>query len=221
MERWGPNNSAGTFARMCLPTGLNTVIFDSSTGTLYGGSDRNIYCVDLCKYAIQETLGGSWSTCVNVRQNNSGSDALSVQCNNCRGREKNGHGKFETLLSGRYVLCADTIKCSTICIKINSWSKHLHQSWKDILDTFFSLLDLADLVSLSSSTWKSAVLWASGINDGTLRVWDLQSRSCISIVRGYQYCIWIIINRWILLTTERMHHYIALFCKCIHKSCPS
>lgn len=58
----GGGTNGRTLARMCLPSGLRTVITDPIGGRLYcGGVDGTIYIVDMCEYAIRvssESDGG-------------------------------------------------------------------------------------------------------------------------------------------------------------------
>ena len=55
----GGGGTARILARMCLPSGVHTVITDSFASRLYGGcADGNIYCVDLCNmHSIQHWRG--------------------------------------------------------------------------------------------------------------------------------------------------------------------
>lgn len=169
-------SGARTLARMCLPSGLHTVITDSSCRRLYGGgADGNIYCVDLCRHAIQETLGSA-GTFVNVNQGVS-SDAFLSQ----RGM---GGGDFESLLSGSHLLSSTVASAASTGLSTDQgkYVSELKGHVKAV--TSLALLDPADLASSSSSGGKTALL-ASGSNDGTLRIWDLHSRSCVKVLRPW------------------------------------
>lgn len=186
MELGGPASSksldgsggARTLARMCLPSGLNTVITDSSCGRLYcGGIDGNVYCVDLCRHAIQETLDGAAGTFVNVNQSGS-SDLFLGQS---RGGGKNGAAgeDFESLLAGSHV--GSSAASAGLPTDQNKYVSELKGHVKAV--TSLALLDPADLAS-SSNSGKTALL-ASGSDDGTLRIWDLHSRSCVKVLRPW------------------------------------
>jgi len=175
MELGGANSSkdgsgigARTLARMCLPSGLHTLISDSSSGRLYGGgSDGNIYCVDLVRHAIQETMDGAPGIVVNVNQSNV--------------RGGTNLGDFESFLSGSHVPTATSTSSSGFVTDQSRYVSELKGHAKAV--TSLALLDPADLTS-SSPAGKTALL-ASGSDDGTLRIWDLNSRSCIKVMRPW------------------------------------
>lgn len=172
------DGSGRTLARMCLPSGLHTVVTDSSSGRLYGGgSDGNIYCIDLCKHAIQETLDGA-GTFVNVNQS---ADAFLSQ-NRGATSVAAAMGDFGSLLSGSHVLPTTAAPVSSgLSTDQTKYVSELKGHVKAV--TSLALLDPADLAS-SSKSGKAALL-ASGSDDGTLRIWDLHSRSCVKVLRPW------------------------------------
>ena len=201
MELSPPNNTNNnigssaprTLVRMCLPTGLHTVIYSDSGGRsgggqrLYGGGhDGNIYCIDLDKYAIVETTscggggggsgGGEYgSTVVNVNQ--SGKTAVD----------------FESMLSGGHVLPSSSSTAAAtsgasglLSTDQSKYVSELKGHFKAV--TSLTLLDPSNLISLSSpncNNSNSTVLLASGSDDGTLRIWDLYSRSCVKVIKPW------------------------------------
>jgi WD40 repeat protein len=168
---------ARTLGRMCLPSGLHTVVTDSSCERMYGGgADGNIYCVDLCKHAIHETLDGA-GTVVNVSQGNS--DAF-VSLNGAGGGSYVA-GNFESLLAGSHVLPSTAAPLSTgLSTDQNKYVSELKGHVKAV--TSLALLDPSDLSSANSG---GKALLASGSNDGTLRIWDLHSRSCVKVLKPW------------------------------------
>ncbi|KAL3758540.1 hypothetical protein ACHAWU_008294 [Discostella pseudostelligera] len=161
---------ARTLARMCLPSGLHTVITDSSAGRLYGGcADGNIYCVDLCKHALHSTLEGAAGTFVNVNQ--SGSDVYVSQ-------GVSTSDAMGDLLSGMHVLPASATPGPAI--DQTKYISVLRGHVKAV--TSLALIDPSNLASISSG---GTALLASGSNDGTLRIWDLHSRSCLKVLRPW------------------------------------
>lgn len=162
---------ARTLARMCLPSGLHTVITDSAAGRLYGGcADGNIYCVDLCKHALHSTLEGSAGTFVNVNQSG-GSEVYVTQ-------GVSTSDAMGDLLSGMHVL--PSTATSGPAIDQNKYISVLRGHVKAV--TSLALIDPSNLASISSG---GTALLASGSNDGTLRIWDLHSRSCLKVLRPW------------------------------------
>eukprot|EP00578_Thalassiosira_sp_NH16_P026120 CAMPEP_0181095538 /NCGR_PEP_ID=MMETSP1071-20121207/10568_1 /TAXON_ID=35127 /ORGANISM="Thalassiosira sp., Strain NH16" /LENGTH=661 /DNA_ID=CAMNT_0023177917 /DNA_START=50 /DNA_END=2035 /DNA_ORIENTATION=+ len=174
----GGAGGARTLARMCLPSGLHTVTADSSCGRLYGGgADGNIYCVDLCRHAIQETLDGAGPS-VNVNQSNR--DRLSSP--GSRGRSNGTAEDFESLLAGNHILPSTATPYSSgLSVDQSKYVSELKGHVKAV--TSLVLLDPADL-SPSSNSGSKALL-ASSSHDGTLRIWDLHSRSCVKVLRPW------------------------------------
>lgn len=176
MELGGTNNSskefdgsggARTLARMCLPSGLHSVISDSTSGRLYGaGSDGNIYCIDLDGHAIHETLDGA-GTLVNVNQ---------------IGTKSGTRGDFDSLLSGSHVTPASVNPSAGMSTDQNKYVSELKGHVKAVRS--LALLDPTDLAA-SSANLKATPLLASGSEDGTIRIWDLRSRSCVKVLRPW------------------------------------
>ena len=156
---------ARTLARMCLPSGLHSVISDSLSGRLYAaGADGNIYCVDMDRYAIHETLdGASGGTVVHVNQPNKtlGSD-------------------FESILLGKHIM-QQSSSAATL-IDQTKYMSELKGHVKAV--TSLALLDPSALASTPASIKQTALL-ASGSQDGTVRIWNLRSRSCVKILRPW------------------------------------
>ena len=203
MELSPPNNNIGssssasprTLVRMCLPAGIHTLIYSDGGGRsgggqrLYGGGhDGNIYCIDLDKYAIVETTssgggggvggggGGEYgSTVVNVNQ--SGKTAVD----------------FESMLSGGHVLPSSSSTAAAAAgssgLLSTDQSKYVSELKGHVKAvTSLALLDPSNLISLSSpncNNSNSTVLLASGSDDGTLRIWDLYSRSCVKVIKPW------------------------------------
>ena len=174
----GCNSSGGrTLARICLPSGIHTVITNINNATcserLYcGAHDGNVYCIDLNKFALHETTqvvdgSGSFSggtTVVNVNQ----------------GLKDD----FESLLMGSHVLLPSSTSANS-SNNFNNYTSELKGHTKAV--TSLAILDPSSLISSSSSSSSGTtnVLLASGSDDGTLRIWDLNSRSCIRVIRPW------------------------------------
>lgn len=155
-------SGARTLARMCLPSGLHCVISDSLSGRLYcAGADGSIYCVDIDSYAIRETLDGASGPTVNVSQ----SKQLGVE--------------FDSILSGNHVQQQSSM---AVLADQTKYVSELKGHVKAV--TSLALLDPSDLASISSSS-KTNPLLSSGSIDGTVRVWDLRSRSCVKVLRPW------------------------------------
>ncbi|KAL7550905.1 hypothetical protein ACHAWF_014104 [Thalassiosira exigua] len=184
MELGGSASSSGrnadeggarTLARMCMPSGIHAVVTDSSAGRLYaGGADGTVYCVDLCRHAIQETLDGAGTA---VDANQSGGDPFFIQNGNMSSSKQ---ADFESILSGRHVSSA-TAPAGPSSDQ-SRYVSELKGHGKAV--TSLALLDPSDLIS-SSVDVSTAPLLASGSDDGTLRIWDLRSRSCVRVVRPW------------------------------------
>ncbi|KAL9190590.1 hypothetical protein ACHAXT_000296 [Thalassiosira profunda] len=163
---------ARTLARMCLPTGVHAAITDSSGGRLYGGgADGNVYCVDLGGYAVWETLDGA-GTVVNV--NGSGGDSFA-------GLERRGGtaGGFDSILSGSHL--GSSAAAASSSADQSHYVSELRGHAKAV--TCLALLDPAALASAPNN---GTTAWlASGSDDGTLRIWDLRSRSCVKVLRPW------------------------------------
>mmetsp|Transcript_29418 Transcript_29418/g.61260 ORF Transcript_29418/g.61260 Transcript_29418/m.61260 type:complete len:686 (+) Transcript_29418:43-2100(+) len=170
------SNSARTLARICLPSGLHSVISDSSNGRLYGaGSDGNIYCIDLDRRAIHESLDGA-GTFINVNQ---GRDYLFTS----KQEQGEGAGNFESLLSGRHMMISNsTAGVSGMATYQSKYLSELKGHMKSV--TCLALLDPSDLAATSTGQ-KGTTLLASGSDDGTVRIWDLNSRSCVKVLRPW------------------------------------
>ena len=183
------NSSNGrTLARICLPSGIHTVITNHATTSsssccsqrLYcGAHDGNVYCIDLDKFALHETtnvVGTSSSsynsgtpTVVNVNQSDSSGAATR------RRNMKNKEDNFESLLMGSHVLLPSSSNNN------NNYTSELKGHVKAV--TSLALLDPSSLLLSNNSA--TNVLLASGSDDGTLRIWDLNSRSCIKVLRPW------------------------------------
>lgn len=158
------SSGARTLARMCLPSGLHCVISDSLSGRLYAaGADGNIYCIDMDRYAIHETLdGAAGGTVVNVNQAN-----------------KNIGADFDSIMKGSHVMQQSK---APALLDQSKYVSELKGHVKAV--SSLALLDPSDLASTPAST-KAACLLASGSNDGTVRIWDLRSRSCVKVLRPW------------------------------------
>ncbi|KAL7470157.1 hypothetical protein ACHAXS_010384 [Conticribra weissflogii] len=170
------SNGARTLARICLPSGLHSVIADSSNGRLYGaGSDGNIYCIDLDKRAIHESLDGAGSF-VYVNQ---GNDNFFTSKQGRIG----GTGNFDSLLSGSHIMSSTrTMGASGMATDQSKYLSELKGHVKSV--TCLALLDPGDLTAPSTGQ-KGTTLLASGSDDGTVRIWDLNSRSCVKVLRPW------------------------------------
>ena len=159
------SGGARTLARMCLPSGLHSVISDSLSGRLYAaGADGNIYCVDMDRYAVHETLdGASGGTVVHVNQTNKslGSD-------------------FESILLGKHIMQQSS--SAAALIDQTKYMSELKGHVKAV--TSLALLDPSELASTPASI-KQTCLLASGSQDGTVRIWNLRSRSCVKVLRPW------------------------------------
>ncbi|KAL3767951.1 hypothetical protein ACHAWO_004029 [Cyclotella atomus] len=158
------SSGARTLARMCLPSGLHCVISDSLSGRLYAaGADGSIYCVNMDKYAIHETLdGATGGTTVHVNQVNRGIVA-----------------DFGSIMAGNHVMQQSS---TPALIDQTKYVSELNGHVKAV--SSLALLDPADLALTPTST-KSTCMLASGSNDGTVRIWDLSSRSCVKVLRPW------------------------------------
>lgn len=173
-------SNARTLARICMPSGIQTVITDVNSNRLFsGGLDGIIYCIDLCKYSIQETLDGTvGGTFVNVNQSGGGGGSDVFMSQGSRGGNSKS-GDFQSLLSGNHVLPGGLTASTDQSNYVSELKGHV----KSV--TSLALLDPASL-SLSSNFGSSkSTLLASGSDDGTLRIWDLTSRSCIKVLRPW------------------------------------
>jgi len=169
----GGNSGARTLARICLPSGAHSVITDSSSGRLYAAaSDGNIYSVDLTEHAIQKSLNGL-GTSVAVDEHHNWAE------HNNKGK-KRARGDFESILSGNHLALASA--ATGLASDDTKYISELKGHVKAVVS--LALLDPADLTSLHESG-KVTPLLASGSEDGTLRIWDLHSRSCVKVLRPW------------------------------------
>jgi len=180
------SSNARTLARICMPSGIQTVITDINSHRLFsGGLDGNIYCIDLCKYSIQETLDGTvGGTFVNVNQScgGAGSDVFMSQ-DSRGGVGGNKSGDFQSLLSGKHVLPSSSTGGLSVSTDQSNYVSELKGHVKSV--TSLALLDPASLTTSSNFGSAKSTLLASGSDDGTLRIWDLTSRSCIKVLRPW------------------------------------
>ena len=169
----GGNSGARTLARICLPSGVQSVISDSSSGHLYAAaSDGNIYCVALTEHAIQKSLNGL-GTSVDVDRHH---NYLVDQ----KKGERRARVGFESILSGNHLALASA---STGLVTDNrTCISELKGHVKAVVS--LALLDPTDLTSCQGSSKMTPIL-ASGSEDGTLRLWDLHSRSCVKVLRPW------------------------------------
>jgi len=169
----GGNSGARTLARICLPSGAHSVITDSSSGRLYAAaSDGNIYSVDLTEHAIQKSLNGL-GTSVAVDEHHNWAE------HNNKGK-KRARGDFESILSGNHLALASA--ATGLASDDTKYISELKGHVKAVVS--LALLDPTDLASLHESG-KVTPLLASGSEDGTLRIWDLHSRSCVKVLRPW------------------------------------
>lgn len=184
-----------TIARILLPNALTSVTGNSKSNICYCGSlDGTIYCINLDTYAISKTAESATLVVSSGLNNGRSSSSLatvlstsgmllesSVLGMSCGGNNNNriskGGGSSEVTGGSSYV--------SELCG---------HEK------AVTSLVVLEDGVSTSSSssnnnnnhnnTGKESSfmcndLLVSGSDDGTIRVWDLRSRCCTSIMRPW------------------------------------
>ncbi|KAL7481905.1 hypothetical protein ACHAW6_007582 [Cyclotella cf. meneghiniana] len=160
----GGRVEARVLARMCLPSGLHCVISDSLESRLYAAAeDGNIYCVDMDAYAIHETLDGG-GTVVHVD------------------RTKDFGGvHLESILTGNHVVSQKQSLGTTLTDQ-RKYLSELKGHVKAVLS--LALLDPSDLTSTLVGS-ETPTLLASGSEDGTVRIWDLRSRSCVRVLRPW------------------------------------
>jgi len=177
------SSNARTLARICMPSGIQTVITDINSHRLFsGGIDDNVYCIDLCKYSIQETLDGTvGGTFVNVNQSGGGAGSDVFMSQGSRGGVggNNKSDDFQSLLSGNHVLPGGLSASTDQSNYVSELKGHV----KSV--TSLALLDPASLSLSSNFGSAKSTLLASGSDDGTLRIWDLNSRSCIKVLRPW------------------------------------
>ena len=160
-----------TLARMCLPSGIRTIITDASGGRLYcGGADGNVYIVDMCEYAVRES---SMSSSSDGGGGAFAYSSASASSNGGRGKSvfdgDDGPSSYVTELRGhtRAVTCLALLDPSDMA---------LHRPSNDRDD---------DEGGGGSGGGVQATLLASGSEDGTVRVWDLSARSCVKVLRPW------------------------------------
>eukprot|EP00804_Cyclotella_cryptica_P001581 CCRYP_003765-RA/>CCRYP_003765-RA protein AED:0.32 eAED:0.32 QI:0/0/0/1/0/0/2/0/220 len=148
---------ARAVARMCLSSGLHCVSSDSVDSTVYcGGDDGKVYCVDMDAYAIHERLdGGGTPVCVD----RTGTIGVGAD--------------LEILLGKNVMLQQDWRKMAGDQSKVE---RHV----KAVL--FLAFLDPSNLASTLTSS-ETAHFLASESEDGTVRIWDLHTRSCVRVLR--------------------------------------
>ena len=167
------NSGARTLARICLPSGVHSVISDSSSGRLYAAaSDGNIYIVDLTEHAIQKSLNGL-GTSVAVDEHHNWAD------HNNKGK-KRARGDFDSILSGNHLALASA--ATGLASDNSKYISELKGHVKAVVS--LALLDPTDLASFHESG-KVTPLLATGSEDGTLRIWDLHSRSSVKVLRPW------------------------------------
>jgi len=188
-----------TIARILLPNALTSVTANSKSNILYCGSlDGTIYCINLDTYAISKTAesatlvvssglnngrsSASAASSATVLMSTSGmlleSSVLGMSCGGGNNNIISKGGASSELTGG------------------SSYVSELCGHEKAVT----SLVVLEDGVSTSSSsnnnnnhnnntgkesTFMCNDLLVSGSDDGTIRVWDLRSRCCTSIMRPW------------------------------------
>ncbi|KAL3777618.1 hypothetical protein ACHAW5_006769 [Stephanodiscus triporus] len=159
----GNGNGIGrTLARMCLPSGVRVVASDASGGRLYcGGADGCVYCVDLCEFAVRESVAAASLSSSSSEGGGGGGGSLARRD---EGRRRGRAPSHVSELRGH----AKAVTCLTL----------LDPS--DLASRLSSNDDDDDDGGGGTST-----LLASGSEDGTLRVWDLRARSCVKVIRPW------------------------------------
>lgn len=152
----GGGTNGRTLARMCLPSGLRTVITDPNGGRLYcGGVDGTIYVVDLCEYAIRmssESDGGGGGAGSFAYANAASGIVASSGVSTGYLSELRGHTKA--------INCLALLDPSSLESSLTSQG-------------------------VSGVGGSMSILLASGSDDGTVRVWDLLARSCVKVLRPW------------------------------------
>jgi hypothetical protein len=155
-----------TLARICLPSGIRATITDSSGGRLYcGGADGNVYCVDMCEYAVLESSksssdgGGGSFAYVNATARNRGGGKVLFDGDDAP-------LSFITELRGH----ARSVTCLAL---LDPSDMVLHHPPKDRDDDIGSVGEV------------QTMLLVRGSEDGTVRGWDLRTRSCVKVLRPW------------------------------------
>lgn len=153
----GGGTNGRTLARMCLPSGLRTVMTDPIGGRLYcGGVDGTIYVVDLCEYAIRmssESDGGG-----------------------------GGAGSFAYANAASGMVGSSGVVSTGYLSELRGHTKAIN--CLALLDPS-SLESSLTSQGVSGVGGSMSILLASGSDDGTVRVWDLLARSCVKVLRPW------------------------------------
>jgi WD40 repeat protein len=120
-----------------------------------------VYCVDMDAYAVRETMDGGGTV---VRVDGVGKD----------------DADFKGILSGTHVSTGQ----ASVGTSGNrgGYLTELKGHAKAVLS--LTLLDPSDLASSSSGSGTASLL-ASGSEAGTVRIWDLRTRSCVRVLRPW------------------------------------